>query len=313
MPLPPPLTGPTSIGIAAPASAPAEPETLQTGIARLRDLGFRVVPGRQALDTSGYLAGADEERAGEFNAFLTDPGIEAIFCARGGYGTLRILPRIDYEAARRTPKLVVGYSDITALQLALFARCALPGISGAMVSTDWSTPQPESERLLLELARGHTPAPLTGPHGEVLKSLRAGEVQGTLLGGNLTMIVRLIGTPYLPDLRGALLFVEDVGEPAYRIDGLLAHLKLSGIWDELGGLIVGEFTESSAESRTSEAIASVFRDYCANAPFPVATGLRYGHIPVKNAVPVGVQAHLRVSEHEATLSILEPVVAPAAL
>ncbi|MEM8486619.1 MAG: LD-carboxypeptidase, partial [Bacteroidota bacterium] len=139
--------------------------------------------------------------------------------------------------------------------------------------------------------------------------LQEGEATGPLLGGNLAVLSRLIGTPYLPDLRGALLFLEDINEPAYKIDAMLGQLKLSGIWENLGGLIIGQFTDEANPEHTPAEIDEVFRDYCNNVTFPVASGLRYGHIPVKNSMPVGVKARLRVTSARTEIQVLEPLVA----
>jgi len=297
-----------TVGIVSPASAVSDVRTLKAGIAYLESLGLNVVTRRSPVKTDHYLAGDDHERIEELNSFLRDPDIHAVFCARGGYGSLRILPSIDYQAIRTYPTLIIGYSDITAIHLAVYAKTGIPGISGPMVSTEWAKSHPESEKLFWDIAQGGTPSPLLSPVGHSLQGLRPGTVSGPLLGGNLAVITRLIGTPYLPSLEGAILFIEDVGEPAYKVDGMLAHLRLAGIWDALGGLVIGEFTESGSSNRTSAAVASVFEDYCNSAPFPVAKGLMYGHIPKKNAMPVGVEARLEVHGAQADLSIIEPVV-----
>lgn len=232
-----------------------------------------------------------------------------LVAARGGYGSLRLLADLDYDAARAHPKLVVGYSDITALHLALYRHAGLPGISGPMVAVEWHEPDPESESLFWAIVRGATPDPLIGPAGEELEPLREGIREGVLLGGNLAMVVRLLGTPYLPSLRNAILFVEDVGEAPYRIDAMLAQLRLAGAFDELGGLILGAFTDWEPEDDTPTlAIDQVFDDYLSDVGFPVARGLVYGHFPVKNSIPVGVRARLQVTSRFARLGLLEPVV-----
>lgn len=297
-----------TVGIVSPASAVSDGRTLKAGIAYLESLGLRVVTRRPPIKTTHYLAGTDTERIDELNSFLRDPDIHAVFCARGGYGSLRILPYIDYEAVRSSPTLIIGYSDITAIHLAVYAKAGVPGISGPMVSTEWAASHPVSERLFWEIAGGGTPSPLLGPAGQSLEGLRSGSVSGTLLGGNLAVLTRLLGTPYIPSFEGAILFIEDVGEAAYKVDGMLAHLKLAGIWDVLGGLVIGEFTESGSSNRTSDAIMSVFEEYCRSASFPVAKGLMYGHIPKKNAMPIGVTARLEVNGSQADLSIMESVV-----
>lgn len=307
----PPALHPSThtVGIITPASAVSDVTALQAGITYLESLGLRVVTKRPPVRTSHYLGGSDQERIDELNAFLRDPDIHAVICARGGYGSLRILPYLDYDAARSSPTLIVGYSDITAIHMAMYAKAGIPGISGPMVSTEWGSSHLDSEQLFWELAQGGTPSPLLSPDGHSLQGVQDGVVTGSLLGGNLAVLTRLIGTPYLPSLEGAILFIEDVGEAPYRIDGMLAHLKLAGIWDSLGGLVIGQFTDGSSSDRTSVDIENVFNDYCSSAPFPVAKGLVYGHIPKKSAMPVGVTARLEVAGTQAHLFITEPVVA----
>ena len=252
---PPPLRPGDAIAAVAPASAPVSPDRLARGVAYLERLGYRVEVGRLGEGPQGYLAASDAARLRELNGALRRPDVQAIFCVRGGYGTLRLLPDVDYAAVRRHPKLVVGYSDVTALHLALYHKAGVTGLSGPMVGVEWGALDAASERLFWDLARGAAPRPLLGPGGEALQPVRPGTAEGVLLGGNLTLVTRLIGTPYLPDLMGALLFLEDVGEAPYRIDGLLAQLKLAGILDRLGGLVLGGFTEGDPPARTSKPLA----------------------------------------------------------
>ncbi|RMH64359.1 MAG: LD-carboxypeptidase [Bacteroidetes bacterium] len=297
------------IGVALPSSAPADPERLRAGMDALRRRGYRVELVPESPAPRGYMAGPDRERRDALNHLLRRPDVAAIFCARGGYGALRLLPGLDYEAARRHPKPIVGYSDVTALHLALYARSGLPGVSGPMVAVEWPDIDAATEAQLWALLQGARPAPLLGPRGEALVPVRPGQAEGVLLGGNLAVLTRLIGTPYLPDLTGALLFLEDVGEVPYRIDGLLAHLRLAGLLDRLGGLILGSFTEADPPPDSpSLTLDEVLADYVADLPCPVARGLVYGHFPVKSALPVGVRARLTVTSEAAELTLLEPVV-----
>lgn len=281
----------------------------RAGIDQLSQRGYEVEVGRPSYERRGYLCGRDADRLEEINRYLRRPDVKMLIAARGGYGTLRLLPDLDYEAARANPKLIVGYSDITALHLALYRRAGLPGISGPMIAVEWHDPDRNSEALFWDLVRGATPDPLFGPGGEELEPLCEGTAEGVLLGGNLAMIVRLLGTPYLPSLKGAILFAEDVGEEPYRIDAMLAQMRLAGVLDELGGLILGGFTEWEPEEGTPTlSIEQVFEDYLSDVGFPVARGLIYGHFPVKNSIPVGVRARLQVTSDFARLGLLEPVV-----
>jgi muramoyltetrapeptide carboxypeptidase len=258
---------------------------------------------------SGYLSGDDDDRLDELNDLLARDDLDAIFCLRGGFGLLRILDRVDYAAARANPKLVVGYSDITALHLALLAKAGLPGISGPMVAPDWSKIDEETERQFWSIAGGAAPVEILGPAGERLTGMRDGLYEGRLIGGNLSLVCALIGTPYLPDLGGAILFVEDVGEPPYRIDGLLARLRLSGMLGQLGGLVFGAFTDAEpAAGRPSLSVDEVLETYAGYVNGPVACGLVYGHFPKKSTLPIGVAAQLDVSGGFAALTVLESVV-----
>ncbi len=302
-----------TIGVVAPASAPPDMARFRAGIVQLERRGYRVELGRSAFAEDGYLSGTDAERLDELNGFLRRDDVRMLIAVRGGYGCLRLLPHLDYEAARAHPKLIVGYSDITALHLALLRFADLPGISGPMIAVDWPDLDPASEALFWAIARGETCDSLIGPSGEILRPLREGTAEGTLLGGNLSTIVRLLGTPYLPSFEDTILFVEDVGEPPYRIDAMLAQLHLAGAFDKLGGLVLGGFTRWQPETDkacASPAPGEIFREYFADAGFPVAEGLVYGHFPVKNSLPVGGRARLQVTSDMARLGLVEPVVSP---
>lgn len=305
---PPALYPDDRVAVIAPASPPKSPDDLEAGLATLRERGLHVETSR-SFEPYGYLCGPDDVRLDELNGFLRRPDIKALFCARGGFGTMRLLNDVDYEAARRHPKLIIGYSDITALHLALYHRAGLPGLSGPMVAVEWKDPDPNTERLFWELARGETPQPLLGPGEECLKPVRAGTAEGVLIGGNLTMVQRLIGTAFLPDLEGTILFIEEIGEQPYRLDALFAQLRLTGLLKQLGGLVLGSFTDwEPTHDRPTLTPDDVIEHYTQHLDYPVARGLVYGHFPVKNTVPVGVEARLDVDEGEAALSLLEPVV-----
>jgi muramoyltetrapeptide carboxypeptidase len=273
----------------------------------LRRRGLVPVLGLDNLVPTGYLAGSDTQRAEAFNKMVLHPDVDVLLCVRGGYGSLRILDTVDYDAASVHPKVLVGYSDITALQMALFARSGWKSISGPMVAVDWADPDPRTEELFWIVARGGT-GPVETPDGEAMTPLRVGSAEGTLLGGNLSVLTSLIGTPYMPNLEGVILFVEDVDEPPYRVDGWLARLKLSGALERLGGLVFGSF--SGCEPRADRPTLSyddVFRHYAACVPGPVSSGLVYGHIRRKSTLPIGVRARLTVTDSGSSLDVLESV------
>lgn len=301
----PSLVTPASVGIIAPASAPRDDHRYEDGLEGLRSVGLEPVFKRPSFDHEGYLAGTDEERLTELNEFLADDEVNTLICVRGGYGALRILDQIDFEAARRHPKLLVGYSDITALQLALFKHAGWVSISGPMVAVEWHDPTGLACSHFLKLAGLE---PQLGPldPDSPLKTFVSGTAEGVLLGGNLSLITRLIGTPHLPDLSGAILFLEEVGESPYRVDGLLAHLQLAGILDLLAGVVLGGFTESETDpGKPTLTMEQVFDDYFGDLGIPVCMGLRYGHFHDKIAVPIGVKCRLEAGPTTGTVMLLE--------
>ncbi|HEX7071571.1 MAG TPA: LD-carboxypeptidase [Rhodothermales bacterium] len=298
-----------SIAVIAPSSAPRDPQHLTRGIQHLRELGFRVEVDRPEIAPVGYLAGSDDVRLDELNRALRRTDISAIFCVRGGFGSMRLLEGVDYEAAAAHPKLLIGYSDVTALYLALYRRTGIPSVAGAMVASDFDNPHPESLAKMWDVLRGVIPLDLDGPSGEPLEGVRSGVAEGPLLGGNLTLIARLMGTPYLPPLDGAILFFEEIGEEPYRLDGLLAQLKLAGVFERVAGVVVGAITEwEPKHTRPTLTLDEVLDHYLSGLPCPVARGLRFGHIREKVAVPVGVRARLEVDGPNARLTVLESVV-----
>ncbi len=304
---PEPLRPGSRVGLIAPASLPDDLSRIDRGIAAIEAKGFEIVRYRHFEHGPGYLAGTDRERADELNHFLLRTDLDALFCIRGGYGCMRILPLVDFEAAREHPKLLVGYSDITALHLAFLAQAGWPGLSGPMVAIDWPEADDASTRHFLDLAGGAYGS-LLGPAGETLRGLKSGRAEGLLIGGNLSMVVRLLATPYLPNLRGAILAVEDVGEEPYRIDAYLSQLQLAGVLQDLGGLVLGGITDAHIPpGKRSFSLQEVLDQYVDKLTCPVATGLVYGHFSPKSTLPIGVSCRLEVDGSTARLDVLEPV------
>ena len=300
-----------TIGLVAPAGVLRSPGQVSEAAADMRAMGFEARVGRHALDRYGFLAGSDQHRADDFMAMVTDPDVDAVVCLRGGYGVLRILDALDYDAARASRPLVVGYSDVTALHLALLAQAGLTGLSGPMVAPDWPHLDAETEAHFWRLAGGETGVSLAGPGDEQPFGLADGDAEGLLVGGNLSLVAALLGTPFLPDLTGAVLVLEDVGEAPYRIDGLLARLRLAGVLERLGGLVFGMFTGADPlPDRPSLDLADVLDTYAACVDGPVAAGLTYGHVRRKVTLPVGVTARLTVDGPAARLVTTSPVTAP---
>lgn len=237
----------------------------------------------------GYLAGPDERRLAELTAALADPDARAIVMARGGYGLMRLLPFIDVGALVARPRPIVGFSDGTAL-LALAARAGVASIHGPVV-TQLGNLASADQRALFE--RLETPGPSLLLEG--LEGLIPGRVRGPLIGGNLEMFSRLIGTPYLPDVAGAILFFEDLGERPYRIDRLLAHLDLAGIFGAASGVLLGDFSgcrEPEATRADSPTAEEVLVDRLGRLSIPVALGGAFGHGTRNRALPYGTLCEL---------------------
>jgi muramoyltetrapeptide carboxypeptidase len=276
----------------------------------LEGIGYRVKVGLHVEARRGYLAGTDDQRVDDLNAMLRDRQVRAIFALRGGYGTPRLLPFVDYRAARRDPKIVVGYSDLTALQLALFRRAGLVGFSGPMVASDFGkVPDAFTEesfwRLLTSTQR---PGVLSQPVGCPLVRRRGGRAEGRILGGNLSLVASVLGTPFSPDYRGSLLVLEDVGEQLHRLDRMFTQLRNAGILDRIGGLVLGQFTRCRPGDGRQPFLTEreIMDDVCSWARVPTVEGFQYGHVSAKLTVPIGVMG--RVDADRGKVELMEAAV-----
>ena len=288
---PPKMAQGDTIGLAAPASPPEKPEIIDGVIRRFTALGFKIKPGKFLRERDGYLAGSDEERAADINGLFADPEVKGIFALRGGYGSCRILPLLDYAAIRANPKPFIGYSDITAMHLAILVKAGLVTFHGSNASSAF---QPENiEGFRQMLMGGDVSQPLfsrDGKKGASVKTVVPGRAQGQLLGGNMTCLLRLLATPYAPDFRGAILFLEDTGEKAYRVDGMFTHLRLAGILAQISGLVLGQFdhTDPAEQAR----ITACLQHEAECIGLPCVSGAPIGHFPEQIVVPQGAQAEL---------------------
>jgi muramoyltetrapeptide carboxypeptidase len=299
----------------APSAAPNEPERIRFAIDTLESLGFKVKPGAHLFERDGYLAGSDAARAADLNAMFADDGVDAIWCVRGGYGASRILPLLDYALMQRKPKALIGYSDITALHMAIHRHAGLVTFHGP-VAFRALTPYSLGE-LKRVLWAAETPVRLGGPppferaEGRVdwenrVARLVAGTARGRLLGGNLCLMSHLCGTPYLPDLRGAILFLEDVEEAYYRIDRMLTQLWLSGALAGVAGVAFGKFTncDPSAFFVQNRPLEDILAERCRALGVPAVAGMMVGHVEDQTTLPVGCLAELDADA--GTLTLLEP-------
>lgn len=291
---PPRLRKGDVIGLVSPASTPAPSEKIEGSVRYLESRGYKVKIGAHVAKSHGYLAGTDEERTDDLNGMIRDPHVKAIFALRGGYGTPRILPMIDYRALARQPKIISGFSDITALQLAIYRKCKLVTFSGPMPAVElWNNPDPYTEENFWRVLTSKASiGQLANSPGDATAVRKQGKASGVLLGGNLALLISAMGTPYLPSLRGAVLVLEEVGEYPYRIDRMLAQLRNAGVLRGLAAMLLGQFTECERgdASQPHFAVDQVLSDYAQAVNGPVLANVHYGHVPKKLTVPFGLIA-----------------------
>jgi muramoyltetrapeptide carboxypeptidase len=309
---PPALRPGDRVALVSPAGPPS-PERVERGVELLRSWGFDVHLAPHALGTPGgpsYLAAADDLRLADLNAALRDPSVRGVFCTRGGYGTQRLVDRLDLDAVRRDPKVVVGFSDITGLQAALWARCRLVTFHGPGAAWDDARSGRRSADSLRSAVTdpAHRPVLAASP-SEPTSAVRVDgpAVDGTLLGGNLSLLAAACGTPDAPRLAGAVLLVEEVGEAPYRVDRLLTQLRRSGALDGVVGVAVGQFTHCD-DPGGGTGVVDVLAERLGDLGVPVLGGLPVGHGADQLTVPLGVRVLL--DTRAGTLSLLQPGVRP---
>ena len=274
------------IGIVSPSGS-FERERLRPGLSYLRNRGFRVRVGSAVYDRDRYLAGQDADRAKDLNAMFADPEVRAVFAARGGFGAARVLEFLDYEAIRSDPKPLTGFSDTTALQLGIYGRTGMVSYSGVTLCGDVTASgisEVTETSLWNALVRGRFDE-MAG-----VAALRGRAAEGTLLGGCLSVIASLVGTGYLPDTSGALLFLEDVNEAPYRVDRMLTQLRMAGVFDRVAGVVFGQFKDCEPEREEEGTVDNVLRDFSTSVTAPVFWGLPYGHGEGRRVLPIGLRA-----------------------
>jgi len=289
-----------TIGIIAPASPPPDPAKLDAGVAALERLGFRVKLARHVRERRGFLAGTDRQRAADLMGMFVDRRVNAILCVRGGYGAPRLLPLLDYGVIRRHAKIFVGYSDVTALHCALLTQAGLISFHGPMLVGDFARdalPPFTLNSFQQTLEQGRIGSVAAGYLDKTVTVLRQGRARGRLIGGNLSLLCSLIGTPWLPDFRRRILFLEDVGEQPYRFDRMLTQLLNAGLLQQVAGVAVGvnagcEDPKAKELREYRQTVADVLRERLRPLKVPMVMGLPFGHVPLIATLPVGVMATL---------------------
>ena len=277
---PPPLIPGDRAALAAPAS-PVSPDALDIAVRSLKAIGLDPVVMPGCRENRGYLSGTDEQRAKDINDAFRSDDIKGIFCIRGGYGSMRILRLLDYEMISKHPKVFAGFSDITAMHTALNEICRFVTFHAPMPAADYQT----FDSFTLDSLKKHifrTPvcSPLHGPPGIPINILNPGKACGQITGGSLSIMTALLGTPFEPDTRGRLVFLEDVGEPLYKIDRMLTSLVLAGKFENCAGIVLGSFEDCPPDcgiAHEQSALDELFRDILMPCGIPVISNLRFGH------------------------------------
>ncbi|MCW5550642.1 MAG: LD-carboxypeptidase [Verrucomicrobiae bacterium] len=304
-----------TLGIVAPASAPPDPACIDRAVAVLERLGFRTRLAPRVRQRRGYLAGTDRERASDLMRMFTDRRVQAILCVRGGYGTARLLPLLDYRVIREHAKILVGYSDITSLHCALFTQAKMISFHGPMLNSDFvqhAMPKFTLQSFLRTLTQASAPGGISrGYRRKTVRVLQRGVAHGQLIGGNLSLLCTTLGTPWQPPFRGRILFLEDVGEAPYRFDRMFTQLLNCGLLQQVAGVAIGlnancRDPQAACTKEYRQTLEDVLKERLLRLRVPVLTGLPFGHLPHNATLPVGIPATLDGNRGELFLD--EPAV-----
>lgn len=288
---PPRLRSGDTVGVIAPAAA-VEREHLERGVNVLAQAGFRVKVSERVLGRSGILAGNDRERARELHEYFADPEVRAIFTARGGYGTSRLLPLIDFGALARTPKSFVGFSDLTFLLNPLVQRSGFVAFHGPAVAVDLARGlTPRALDHLLQLLKGE----LAGFEFEAREAVHEGSAEGEVMGGCLSVLTAMLGTPYAPDFGAKILFLEDTGEKAYRVDRMLVQLRQAGVLSSAAAIVFGAIRPVDGNEQEARLLEQFIAEQTAGLGRPVLHGIEAGHGTENLALPLGLRARVETS------------------
>jgi muramoyltetrapeptide carboxypeptidase len=298
-----------TVAVIAPASGLSK-ESFDKALENLESLGLKTKVGKSARGVKGFLAATDKERLDDLHAAFADSEIAGVWCVRGGYGAARLLPAIDYDLIRKNPKILIGYSDITSLHLAISQNTGLVTFHGPVAASELS-----------DYTKNHVTNALMNPSAPYkielseynkaqtsnlfkTETIVGGKARGRLVGGNLSLLSALAGTPYaLAGLRGKILFIEDVGEQPYRIDRMLTQLRQSANLTSLAGIALGIFEDCNPRTKDTQSLLDVLKDRLGDLKIPVVYGLSFGHIRDQFTLPVGIEAELDADN--ATMTLLE--------
>ncbi len=288
-----------TIGIIAPSS-PVAPDRVDKCIELLESMGYRVKTGKGCkMEYHGYLAGIDEVRAEDINQMFADQTVKGIFCLRGGNGSGRLMRLLDYNLIRQNPKVFVGYSDITNLHMAFNRLCGFVTYHGPMVSSNMLEHYDDYTRCSFEAVLNMEKyLEFTNPCDENIECLIPGCAQGKLIGGNLSLLINMLGTFYAPVMQGAILFIEDIHENIANIDRMVGQLRLLGVFDQIAGLILGDFSECNNDGDPSFLIDEYIRDEFKDLKIPVLYKVKVGHCYPTGSFPMGAHCILNANDRK---------------
>ena len=288
------------IGIISPASSTDDSSLIESGIKYIEHMGYRTILGQNVGKCNGYLAGTDEERIQDIHSMFSNKRVKAIICLRGGYGAFRLLDKIDYQIIGKNPKIFVGFSEITALQMAFLKKAGLITFAGPMILPNFSKEiSPFTEENFWQIITfAGKPDKIKYRLTERLPSLNPGKTIGRIVGGNLSVFTSLIGTEYLPGLKNKVFLIEDISEPPYKIDRMLNQLRLNGIFDKINGIIIGKFIDCHEPDKQKKTLTTdeVLMDYLKRTKLPTVYNFPHGHIKDFMTIPFGLRIKLNASE-----------------
>ncbi len=300
--IPPLLNKGDKVAIIAPAS-PSNLSEVSAMVKTMNNIGVECEIGDTVKNPKknklSYLSTNDKVRSDEFMHYINRKDIKGIFCARGGYGIMRILDKLDYEEIKNNPKIILGFSDITALLIAIYNKCNIVTYHGPVASSDLNQ---FSLNYLLPLINKNSYKDSIVYESENIKSIIKGNSKGKLIGGNLTMINSLLGTPYEINTDDSILFLEEIHEEPYKVDRLLTQLRLSGKFDKCKGIVIGKFdylnTRLASTPRFSATSIEVFKDIFSNFQYPIIYGVPFGHMKNKITLPLGLNCEISDNKKE---------------
>lgn len=303
---PPALKAGDTVAISSPAGAVWDTSSIDKFVGIIESLGFKVKRGQTLKEKWGYLAGSDELRAKELNDFFADKEVKAIFCQKGGWGCARILDKLDYNVIKANPKIIMGFSDITSLLVAIYSKTGLVTFHGPVGNSGWNDFSVQYIKCAL-MKKECVIYTYPEKDEDIPYTLNGGKAKGRLIGGNLTVLAGIIGSAYLPHWKNKILFLEDVEEEPYEIDRMLTQLKLAGVLKQLSGFVFGKCSKCVAEEPLKAfTLKEVLEQHIKPLGIPAFYGAMIGHIENKYTIPLGVEAEINADTFE--IKLLESAV-----